>query len=160
VADDAPALSRTLTCAVTRRYLGGPLSEQEAAEAVRGPFGRVPGSFVAATPDASTGRDDAIGTIGLDRRGAARPGHISSAAGELELSFVVLPEYRSQGLAFEAVSTVLTWAWTNLPDDVVVAVTQTANESARRLLARLGFDERDQFSEFGADQTLYALSRP
>lgn len=46
----------------------------------------------------------------------------------------------------------------HLDDEHVVAVTQAANTASLRLLARLGFLERERFVEFDADQVL--LSSP
>jgi RimJ/RimL family protein N-acetyltransferase len=42
----------------------------------------------------------------------------------------------------------------HLDDEQVIAVTQAANTASLRLLARLGFVERERFVEFDADQVL------
>lgn len=55
-------------------------------------------------------------------------------------------------MRFEAVSGVLAWAATTLPDTTVVLCTQVANERSVRLAQRRGFVELKRFEEFGAEQ--------
>jgi RimJ/RimL family protein N-acetyltransferase len=73
---------------------------------------------------------------------------------ELEVGYLFLPEYWGRGLAFEAVGALLRWVSETCTDKEIVAVTQTANERSVRLLARLGFTERQRMEEFGAEQAV------
>lgn len=62
------------------------------------------------------------------------------------------------GLAFEAAAAALRAAAGELPGQPVLVVTQAANDRARRLAGRLGFQEVDQFEEFDAKQVLAVAS--
>lgn len=98
--------------------------------------------------------DRFLGILGLARRTADRPGHVTSEGGELELSYVLRRDAWGTGSAFEAAVAALRTAADELPDQPVVIVTQTANQQARELAARLGFQEVAVFEEFDAQQTL------
>lgn len=149
---DRPVLIALLTSPEAFRYLGGPRSTSDAEHFSEGPFGRTPGSFVVTRAD--TG--DFVGTVGLNRRDADRPGHIQPAGLELEISYVLTPRQWGHGYATESVEAVLTWAATALPGDVVVvACTQAANTASVALLRRLGFTEGERFVEFEAQQCLW-----
>jgi RimJ/RimL family protein N-acetyltransferase len=56
--------------------------------------------------------------------------------------------------AQDSVLAVLTWASSVVPDEKVVAVTQSANEPSLILLRRPGFTEVMRFEEFGAEQSM------
>jgi RimJ/RimL family protein N-acetyltransferase len=144
-----------LTSSKARRFLGGPITPQDAEMAVTGPYGRTPGSFVATL----SGSGSFVGTIGLDRRDRDRPGHRLPDGLELEVSYVIDPAHWGRGYATEAVSAVLAWAAGVLPDREVVACTQTANVASTALLERLGFSRAGpDFVEFDAEQSLWARS--
>lgn len=51
-----------------------------------------------------------IGTVGLDRRDADRPGHLRPAGLDLEISYILDPTQWGFGYASEAVLAVLAWA--------------------------------------------------
>lgn len=150
LSDRAPLMA-LLTSAATRRYLGGPLSRQDAEAATARRYGRTPGSFVMAM----AGSGAFVGTVELDRRDADRPGRLGGAGPALEVSYVLEPAQWGHGYATEAVAAVLDWAPGVLPDTQVVACTQTANTASVALLARLGFIEIDRFVEFDAEQGLW-----
>ncbi|WP_344842821.1 GNAT family N-acetyltransferase [Kribbella ginsengisoli] len=57
-----------------------------------------------------------------------------------------------KGYAQEAVGAVLRWLPGVVPDETVVATTQSANAASLRLLGKLGFAEVERFEEFGAEQ--------
>lgn len=78
----------------------------------------------------------------------------------LELSYQLMARHWGQGIAREACAAVLEWAWSEQPDDAIIAVTQTANSASRRLLARLGFVEHETLIEYGAEQVIARLQRP
>jgi len=129
-------------------YLGGPRARDELERVVPEVPGQRPGFFVVE-------RDGTvIGTVALSRRDAERPGHLRPDAGELELSYLLLPAAWGRGYATEACSAVLAWLAGVLPDEPVVLCTQTANAPSVGLAARLGFTEVERFEEYGAEQWL------
>ncbi|MEV6076572.1 GNAT family N-acetyltransferase [Streptomyces sp. NPDC052069] len=127
-------------------YTGGPRPRDELGRAVPEVPGRRTGLFVIDLDGAM------IGMITLDRRDAERPGHVRPDAGEAELGYLLLPEAWGYGYAAEACSAVLDWFADTLPGEPVVLCTQTANERAGRLAAKLGFTEVARFEEYGAEQ--------
>ncbi|MFD7443077.1 GNAT family N-acetyltransferase [Streptomyces sp. NPDC059909] len=127
-------------------YLGGPRPCDELERAMPEAPGRRPGLFVIDLGGAM------IGMITLDRRDAERPGHVRPDAGEAELGYMFLPEAWGCGYAAEACAAVLDWFADVLPSEPVVLCTQTANDRAMRLAAKLGFTEVERFEEYGAEQ--------
>ncbi|MGW5359368.1 GNAT family N-acetyltransferase [Actinopolymorpha pittospori] len=141
---DRAAAVELLTDPKVREFIGGPLSVEDAREAVSGPAGQRWGSFVLELRRGSDGVEGSVvGVCSLSRE-----------RGELEIGYMLLPRYWGRGLAGEAVATVLAWVAEHLDDVQVIAVTQAANTASLRLLARLGFVERERFVEFDADQVL------
>lgn len=138
-ATDRDAVVELLTDPDAHRYLGGPMSEGDASASVSGPVGQRWGSFLLEL------REDApatvVGNVSLSRE-----------RGELEIGYVLLPRFWGRGLGTEAVVAVLDWVARQTEDDHVVAVTQAANGRSLRLLAGVGFVEREQFFEYGAAQ--------
>ncbi|MDF3145937.1 MULTISPECIES: GNAT family N-acetyltransferase [unclassified Streptomyces] len=127
-------------------YIGGPRPRAELERAVPEVPGRRPGLFVIALDGAM------IGMITLDRRDAERPGHVRPEAGEVELGYLFLPDTWGCGYAAEACAAALDWFADTLPGEPVVLCTQTANDRAMRLAAKLGFTEVERFEEYGAEQ--------
>ena len=127
-------------------YSGGRRSRDELRRAVPEVPGRRPGHFVIELGGAM------IGMITLARRDAERPGHVRPDAGEAELGYLFLPEAWGRGYAAEACTAVLDWFADALPGEPVVLCTQTANDRAMRLAAKLGFTEAERFEEYGAEQ--------
>ena len=143
-AADRAAAVELLTDPQVRQFIGGPLSAEDAREAVSGPTGQRWGTFVLALRPGGDGDEGAVvGVCSLSRE-----------RGQLEIGYMLLPRYWGKGLASEAVATVLAWVAEHLDDEHVIAVTQAANAASLRLLARLGFAERERFVEFDADQVL------
>jgi len=100
-----------------------------------------------------------IGVVSLDRRDAARPGHVRPEADEVELSYTILPDGWGCGYAAEACTAVLDWCASTLPDEPIVLCTQVANVPSTRLAAKLGFVEVERFEverfeEYGVEQWL------
>ncbi|MEU4467556.1 GNAT family N-acetyltransferase [Streptomyces sp. NPDC024017] len=93
-----------------------------------------------------------IGMVTLDRRDAERPGHVRPNAGDVGLGYMLLPEAWGCGYATEACAAALGWFADALPGEPVVLCTQTANDRAMRLAAKLGFTEVERFEEYGAEQ--------
>jgi RimJ/RimL family protein N-acetyltransferase len=108
------------------------------ARCLRSPGG-APGLFV-------VGLDGAmIGIVTLDRRGTERQGQVRPEAGEAELGYMFLREVWGCGYAAEACAAALNWFADALPGKPVVLCTQTANERAMRVAAKLGFAEVERF---------------
>ena len=129
--------------AEARTYLGGRLSNNQ-VEQRRTEFPE-PGTFIVER------RDDAqvLGLCWL------RP-----YAGDTEVSYVFFPEYWGHGYAQEATAALIAATFTQRPSLVrLVAVTQTANQRSRHLLAKIGMSPIDTFVEWGAEQTMYAVLR-
>lgn len=142
-AADRDAAIRMLTDPETRRFLGGAVDEEDAEAALPETFGRRWGSFVIERL-----ADEAVlGTCSF-----------SHERGQLEVGYVLLPDYWSSGYAQEAVAAALEWVAGEVEDDHVIAVTQAANGPSLRLLHRLGFVETERFAEWNAEQVL--LSHP
>ncbi|MFF3125544.1 GNAT family N-acetyltransferase [Streptomyces sp. NPDC057908] len=127
-------------------YIGGPRPRDELERAVPEVPGRRPGLLVIDLDGAM------IGVITLDRRDAERPGHVRPDAGEAELGYMFLPGAWGFGYAAEACAAALDWFADALPSEPVVLCTQTANDRAMRLAAKLGFTEVERFEEYGAEQ--------
>jgi RimJ/RimL family protein N-acetyltransferase len=127
-------------------YLGGARPREELERDVPQIPGRRPGVFVVELDGAM------IGMVTLDRREAERPGHVRAGAGEVELGYMFLPQTWGCGYAAEACGAALDWLAGALPGEPVVLSTQTANDRAMRLAAKLGFTEVERFEEYGVEQ--------
>ncbi|MFG2987761.1 GNAT family N-acetyltransferase [Streptomyces sp. NPDC048257] len=127
-------------------YVGGARPRDELERAMPEVPGRRPGLFVVDVDGAM------IGMITLDRRDAARPGQVRPDAEAAELGYMFLPQAWGYGYAAEACAAALGWFTDALPDEPVVLCTQTANDRAMRLAAKLGFTEVERFEEYGAEQ--------
>jgi RimJ/RimL family protein N-acetyltransferase len=128
------------------RYLGGPMAREEVEQVVPAAPGDRPGVF---TAEVGGGL---IGTVTVDRRDRGRPGRLRAQGGDLEVSYLFLPEFWGRGYATEAVTGVLAWVDRVLPGEPVVLCTQSANQASVRLAERVGFVEQERFVEFGAEQ--------
>ncbi|MER7379719.1 GNAT family N-acetyltransferase [Streptomyces lanatus] len=127
-------------------YVGGPRPRDELERSVPELPGRRPGLFVIDLAGAM------IGMITFDQRDAERPGRVRPDAGEAELGYLFLPEAWGFGYAAEACTAALGWFADARPGEPVVLCTQTANDRAMRLAAKLGFTEVERFEEYGAEQ--------
>ncbi|MFD5159443.1 GNAT family N-acetyltransferase [Streptomyces hawaiiensis] len=137
-----------------RSHLGGPRPQRE-VERYLDTLGAphvtdTPGTYVIA--DRTT--DHLIGTLLLHRRPVDLPGHVTEEGGELELTYVLRRDAWGAGLAFEAASAALRTAASELPDQPVLIVTQTANTRSLGLATRLGFRPVSTFEAYAAEQTL------
>lgn len=143
IRDDLEALVRLESDPDVRRFLGGPSDEATIAALRYSSFPVQWGSYVAV----DRVHDSVLGVVLLER-----------GRGELEVSYLFLPEHGGLGFAAEAVGALLDWAAANCAETEVIAVTQAANEPSLRLLARLGFQERERVQEFGAEQVISVRS--
>ncbi|MBQ0893224.1 GNAT family N-acetyltransferase [Micromonospora sp. U56] len=140
---DLPVLERMWRDPVMRRYLGGPVSDEVVAE--RRVSDHTGGLMVARCSG------EIVGWCHLGR----------CRTGDLELSYVFLPEWWGRGYAREACVAAIGLAFDRFPDDVrLIAVTQEANLRSVRLLEALGMVRVDAFEEFDARQVMYAIDRP
>jgi RimJ/RimL family protein N-acetyltransferase len=127
-------------------YLGGPRQRNDLEREVPETPGQRPGFFVVERGGAM------IGAVTLDRREAARRGHVRPEADEVELGYIFLPDAWGCGYATEACTAVLDWLASTLPGEPVVLCTQVANGASMRLAAKLGFSEIERFEEYAAEQ--------
>jgi RimJ/RimL family protein N-acetyltransferase len=128
---------------VMRRYLGGPVSDEVAAERWVGDH---TGGLMVAR---SSG--EIVGWCHLGRY----------RTGDLELSYVFLPEWWGRGYAREGCAAVVGLAFDRFPEAPrLVAVTQAANVRSVHLLEALGMVRVDTFEEFDAPQVMYAIDCP
>ncbi|WP_031478815.1 GNAT family N-acetyltransferase [Streptomyces bicolor] len=145
-ARDRAAFVELFASAEVGTYIGGPRPRDELERAMPEVPGRRFGLFVIELDGAM------IGMITLDRRDAERPGHVRPEGGEAELGYLLLPGVWGRGYAAEACAAALDWFAGALPGEPVVLCTQTANDRAMRLAAKLGFTEVERFEEYGAEQ--------
>jgi len=140
VAEDIGRLTDLRTDPTVRQFLGGMLPVDEARRRAE----RLVGAPDHVVVDAA---GEFVGLLSVTQR--HRWGW--------EVSYEIAATMWGQGLAQDAVGAVVAHVQRTAPGEDVVAVTQTANARSLRLLAVLGFVERDRFDEFGAEQVLLAL---
>ena len=145
-ARDRPACIELFASPEVCTYTGGARPRAELERAVPEVPGRRPGFFVIELDGAM------IGMITFDRRDAERPGPVRPDAGEAWLGYLFLPRAWGFGYAAEACAAALGWFADALPGEQVVLCTQTANDRAMRLAAKLGFTEVERFEAYGAEQ--------
>lgn len=142
---DRRAVVRLRSDERVRRFLGGARSPADVEAALANDeMGTTWGVFAVA--DQAT--DHVMGSVDLRRE-----------RGELEVSWVFLPEHWGAGVALEAVTAVIEWAFEQGCDRHIIAVTQTANRASCKLAERLGMARDGTFEEFGAEQVRYVLTR-
>jgi RimJ/RimL family protein N-acetyltransferase len=134
-------------------YVGGARDRAELERTMPAVPRRRSGFFVVALDGAM------IGMVTLDRRDAARPGHLRPDGGEAELGYMFLPHAWGHGYAAEACAAALDWFAAAHPGEPVVLCTQTANARSMRLAERLGFSEVERFEEYDAEQW-FGVRRP
>ncbi|WP_086830516.1 GNAT family N-acetyltransferase [Streptomyces sp. NRRL B-24572] len=127
-------------------YVGGARPRDEVERGMPEVPGRRPRLFVVELDGTM------IGMVTLDRRDAERKGHVRPEGGEAELGYLFLPQAWGCGYAAEACAAALDWFTGVHPGEPVVLSTQTANDRAMRLAAKLGFTEVERFEEYGAEQ--------
>ncbi|MFI6999921.1 GNAT family N-acetyltransferase [Nocardia sp. NPDC050175] len=147
-ARDRAAFIELFTSPEVGTYVGGPRPSDALEREMPEVPGRRPGVFVVELDGTM------IGMITLDRRGTARPSRVRPDAGDAELGYMMLPAAWGRGYAAEACTAVLDWFAAALPSEPLALCTQTANDRAMRLAAKLGFTEVERFQEYGAEQWL------
>lgn len=151
-AGDIEELVELASSSDVRRHLGGPADPA----AVRREIETVVAAGVLGRPEqvgvADATTDELLGMLVLEHRDPDRPGHVTDARDELELSYVFRPSAWGHGFAEESIRTLLAACAQALPDQPIVLVTQSANTPSLKLAQRLGFQHVDTFVEFGAEQ--------
>lgn len=147
IAVDMPALVRLFSELSVRRFLGGPVAAEIAAQRAREVVSQAHRAWAIRHP---TGERDAplLGIVLLDRH------HDSDS---LEVSFLLLPEHWGRGIGSSAVAQALYYAFETLGSSQILAETQSANAACVRLLEQLGFTLRRCVTRFGAEQRIYGI---
>jgi RimJ/RimL family protein N-acetyltransferase len=147
---DVPVVSRLMTDPRVRTYLGGPVAPDELARRAEKCVG-------ASTLFSVVRRSDeaVFGLVVVD----PDTDPDSSAGGDAEVSYQLLPEFWGHGYGRESVGAAIAWAFESITPapPVVIAITQEANRESRRLLAAIGMAQVARFVEFGAWQVKYSV---
>ena len=144
---DKPVIAKLLQDPDVRRFVGGPISDDDLRSFETSTVGERWGSFVIA--DGAV--DLCIGAI-----------HFDDHRGEWALSCELLPRYWGRGFAFEATKAAIIWAFADPAlSDVgsIIAVTQKANPTSIALLERLGFVYERSVTESDVPQMQFRLQR-
>ncbi|MFI7410276.1 GNAT family N-acetyltransferase [Streptomyces sp. NPDC049627] len=143
---DVSAFTRLWTDADVRRFLGGPVAEDQLA-VYQQHFAGHPHLFTVVTRQGTV----TLGSVTIDPK--------SRFDGRREVSYSFLPEHWGKGYAREAVTAAVSWSFEHVASDdpSVVAVTQEANSRSRRLLEAIGMRVISTFLEWDAWQVMYAV---
>jgi|GEM_PF-5717821 len=140
VSRDVPALAAIWADAEARRYLGGPISFDEAQSRVASRV--VAGQLCAAR---LLGNAPIIGAIALEGQYPLK----------IEISYLFNVDAWGHGYATESVAAVIDKLRDKFNGYELIAKTQMVNLTSKRLLVRLGFQMEDQIVEFGELQAIY-----
>jgi RimJ/RimL family protein N-acetyltransferase len=151
---DRDALIEIMTDPDVRAYLGGPRPRAEIERILDERGTQAATAAAGAFVVADNSNDRFAGTMALERRHSELPGHVIPDGDELELSYVFRRDSWRKGWAYQAASALLRAAAAELPDQPVIAATQSANTRSLNLLRRLGFEPVSTFVQFDAEQTL------
>ena len=77
--------------------------------------------------------------------------------GNTEVGYQFLPEFWGQGYAWEVVTSVINYGFSELNLDEIVAETQTRNTASCRLLQKVGMTRIGQLERFGEEQSTFRL---
>jgi ribosomal-protein-alanine N-acetyltransferase len=81
--------------------------------------------------------------------------------GELELGYVLKPQYWGQGLATEAARAVADWTFANTGVDHIIAFTDPQNFGSQRVLERIGMVRlADRDMGFDVPSAYFEMKRP
>jgi ribosomal-protein-alanine N-acetyltransferase len=130
-----------------RAYLGGPVACEEAERRVDKLTAKDSSEKAWVVRRDSDGA--VLGLISLD---------MHHDGGDMEVSYMLLPEFQGFGYAKEAVAAVVTYALESLRLPRVLAETQVANSASCHLLERLGMSLQRRVMRFNAEQAIYAVS--
>ncbi len=79
---------------------------------------------------------------------------------DLELGWMLKPEFRHHGYATEAGSAILDFAWHALGSPRVISLVKIGNEASDRVAERLGGEHIDDMDFFGAHNHVFAYYPP
>ena len=85
---------------------------------------------------------------------------LKTLEGAPELIYALAQSYWGQGLAAEAATASLRFAFEELKLDRVVAVTRHANLASQRVMQRIGMSYEEEVRHFGVDVVRYVITRP
>jgi RimJ/RimL family protein N-acetyltransferase len=93
-----------------------------------------------------------VGYVKLERRAL-------DASVVVELGYALERDSWGNGYATEAAAAALDWGWSNLAEDVIVAVIVEDNTSSMNVARRLGFNKRGTTEQSGVTHEVYELRR-
>lgn len=146
---DFSALIELFTCPRARQYLGGPITEQLAAQRSLDWIAR--SSTEAIWAIRASVNPALLGYVLLDEH------HDGS---DIEISYALLPAYWGLGLATEALTQALRLAFSELGLPKIIAETQAKNLRSTALLKRVGMSEERRLFRFGEEQIIFSLQNP
>lgn len=138
-AADAESLAALWQDERVRRFLGGPIPEQDAQRRIRG-YVAQPGVFAVVVAFVA----QPVGLVVVD----------AHDSGDYELSYMFHPEAWGHGYARDTLRAVLDWSFTEAGLLRVIAVTQSANTRSVSLLTDVGMRPEREVVEHGARQTV------
>ena len=77
----------------------------------------------------------------------------------VELSYMLFPEYWGKGMAVEATSACVCYGFEALKLEEIIAITQEANRGSWKLLEKIGMHHIKTISKFNAIQRIYNLTK-
>ena len=134
---------------LVRRHLGGPTAEERLPDVLVGylTFGLSPAAWVVRCADDAEAEPIGLVTLSEHKDGT-----------DVELSYQFISKAWGHGYATEATRAVLGHAAHVMRLPRVIAETQEANASSRRLLERLGMTPNTSLVRFGEPQVIYTLA--
>lgn len=103
-----------------------------------------------------------IGRAGLENRDYCDEQETQGVSGtyhsEMELGYIIAPEYQRQGYATEVCKAILEYAWENLCPDRINCLIDEENYPSRRLVEKLGFQLIGKTDVTGESLLRYVIS--
>jgi [ribosomal protein S5]-alanine N-acetyltransferase len=146
---DFNALVELFTCPRARQYLGGPITEELAAQRSLDWIARSSTEPIWAIR--ASVEPVLLGYVLLDEH------HDGS---DIEISYALLPAFWGCGLAAEALKQALRIAFSELGLLRIIAETQAKNLRSTALLKRIGMTEERRVFRFGEEQIIFAFDNP
>jgi len=140
--EDVPFTIRLWSDARVRVFLGGAITEEEAARRIAA---RIAAAELLVVSDRRNKQP--IGALIVSERHEQ----------QIELAYLFAPEHWNRGYATEAIAALLGDLGSSFAGHRLFAVTQAANTASRNLLLRLNFHEENQYTEFEELQIIYGM---
>lgn len=146
---DFSALVELFTCPTARQYLGGPITEQLAAQRSLDWITKSPTEPIWAirSPVEPV-------LLGYVLFGEHHDGN------DIEISYALLPAFWGRGLATEALTQASQLAFSQLGLARIIAETQAKNLRSTALLKRIGMKEERRVFRFGEEQIIFSFDKP